>query len=638
MPNIIQSVLEGDFTLPRLLARNYQKYGDKHTALMKKDMGIWQESSWQDYYGKVKDLSLCLLSLGMQPGDKAAIIGDNDPEWWIAELAVLSGLGIAVGVYPDSVPSEVEYIINHSEARFIFARDQEQCDKIIAIKENLPKVVKVFYWDSKGMWHYKDELLCSFEVAARIGQEYQAANPTIFEENLEKGSTTDISVMCYTSGTTGLPKGVQMNTKAVLLGGLNLLHFSPFNRGDNYLAFLSPAWATEQVLGIASTLYFAAVTCFAEKTETIRTDMREIGPGMVFYGSRQWEAIVSEIEVGILDSTLIKRAFYRAFLPVGYKKAEALFAGKKAGLGWRLLYLLGDFLVFRQIRDYLGLSKLKLAITAGSYLGPDVTRFFRAIGVNICNVYGSTEAVTATVETPTQFKLGSAGKAAPGVEVKISDSGEILIKGDIVFKGYYKNPEATAESLIDGWYQTGDAGYIDEEGYLFYLERLKDMAFMKDGTTFAPTYIESRLKFSLYIKDVMVLGVDQEFIAVLIIVDFDTVGKWAEKQHIVYTTLADLSQKKEVYDLIKKETIEINKSLPEKSRIRRFVNLHKEFDADEGELTRTRKLRRKFMEERYDKIIRGIYNGEASVNLSIEVKYRDGRKSMMETDIIIMDV
>ncbi len=638
MANIIKTVLEGDFTLPRLLARNYQEHGDRHPALMKKDMGIWQEYSWKDYYKKVRDLSYCLLSLGIQPGDKAAIIGDNDPEWWIAELAILSSLGIAVGIYPDSVPSEVEYIINHSETRFIFARDQEQCDKILSIKEKLPQLVKVFYWDPKGMWHYEDEHLCSFETAAAIGQRYQHEHPGIFEENLEKSATSDIAVMCYTSGTTGLPKGVMMNTRAILLGGLNLLHFSPFSQGDNYLAFLSPAWATEQVLGIASTLYFAAVTCFAEKTETIRTDMREIGPGMVFYGSRQWETIVSEIEVGILDSTLVKRLFYRAFLPVGYRIAEAHYEGKKAGLGWRLLHLLGDLLVFRPIRDYLGLSRLKLAITAGSYLGPDVVKFFKAIGVDICNVYGSTEAVTATVETPSDFKLGSAGKAAPGVDVKISDSGEILIKGDIVFKGYYKNPEATASSLIDGWYQTGDAGYIDDDGYLFYLERLKDMALMLDGTTFAPTYIESRLKFSLYIKDIMVLGVEQDFIAVLVIIDFDTVGKWAEKQHITYTTLADLSQKTEVYDLIKREIVGINASLPEESRVRRFVNLHKEFDADEGELTRTRKLRRKFMEDRYEKIISGIYEGLSSVNLSIEVKYRDGRKGATQTDIEIVDV
>lgn len=638
MTDIIQTVLEGDYTLPRLLARNYREYGDQHPALMKKDMGIWQEYSWKDYYEKVRDLSLCLLSLGMKPGDKAAIIGDNDPEWWIAELAILSSLGIAVGIYPDSVPSELEYIVNHSETRFVFARDQEQCDKILSIQENLPQLVKVFYWDPKGMWHYTDDLLCSFEAASEIGRAYQSDHSGVFEENLQKSRTSDVSVMCYTSGTTGLPKGVMMNTRAILLGGLNLLHFSPFSRGDNYLAFLSPAWATEQVLGIASTLYFGAVTCFAEKTETIRTDMREIGPGMVFYGSRQWETIVSEIEVGILDSTFIKRLFYRAFLPVGYRVAEAHFNGKKAGPGWSLLHQLGDLLVFRRIRDYLGLSRLKLAITAGSYLGPDVVKFFKAIGVNICNVYGSTEAVTATVETPSDYKLGSAGKAAPGVEVKISDSGEILIRGDIVFKGYYKNQDATAGSLIDGWFQTGDAGYIDDDGYLFYLERLKDMAMMRDGTTFAPTYIESRLKFSLYIKDIMVLGVNQDFIAVLVIIDFDTVGKWAEKQHITYTTLADLSQKKEVYDLIKREIVSINDSLPEESRVKRFVNLHKEFDADEGELTRTRKLRRKFMEERYEKIINGIYDGASSVNLSIEVKYRDGRKGVTQTDIEIMDV
>lgn len=630
-------VMKGDLTLPRLLERNCRQWGESAPALLKKDMGIWQEYSWRDYYEKVKELSLCMMQLGIRPGDKVSIIGDNDPEWWIGEMAVLSCGAIAVGIYPDSTPSEVEYIVNHSQSRFIIAKDQEQCDKVLEVRESIPQLVKVFYWDPKGMWHYDDPILCEFEHAFEIGRDYEKEHPDAFIRSIESGKSEETCVLCYTSGTTGLPKGVAMSSRALLLGGLNLLQFCPFDRGDKYLAFLSPAWATEQVLGIASTLFFGAVTCFAEKAETIRSDMREIGPRMVFYGSRQWENIVSEIEVGILDSTMLKRLAYRTFLPIGYKLADAHYNGGKVGPLWKLLHRLGDLVVFRHIRDYLGLSKVTLAISAGSYLGPDVIKFFKALGLEIYNIYGSTEAVSATVETPKDFKLGSVGKAAPGVEIKIGEDDEILVKGAVVFPEYYQDPKSTAEKLENGWYHTGDAGYLDEEGYLFYLDRIKDMAVMKDGTKFSPTYIESRLKFSLYIKDVMVLGVDREYVALMVNIDYDTVGKWAEKQHLVYTTYADLSQKPEVYDLIAREIKGVNETLPEKTRIRRFVNLHKELDADEGELTRTRKLRRGFMEERYGAIMDAVYTGKSEVNVSIEVKYRDGRTSRTEMDIKIRD-
>ena len=311
---------------------------------------------------------------------------------------------------------------------------------------------------------------------------------------------------------------------------------------------------------------------------------------------------------------------------------------KKINILWRVFYKLGDWLVFRQIRDYLGLKKLRLAVTAGSYLGPSVIKFFRALGIPVFNIYGLTEAGSATIETPTDYKLGSAGKAAPGVEIKIDDDSEILIRGTTIFTGYYKDPETTAEKLKDGWFCTGDAGYIDEEGYFFYLDRVKEMAVMKNGTRFSPTYIESALKFSLYIKDAMVLGVGREHIAVLINVDFETVGKWAEKTHITYTTYTDLSQKREVYDLIQKEIEAVNQQLPEDNRIKRFVNLHKEFDPDEGELTRTRKIRRTFMEERYQQVIDAIYEDRSSINVSFEVKYRDGRKGKIETEIAMRSI
>jgi long-chain acyl-CoA synthetase len=640
MYNHLESFANVDLnlTLPKLLANNFREFGDRRIALRKKDFGIWQERTWKDYYEQVKYFSLCLIKTGLQGGDRVCIIGDNDPEWWIAELASQAGLAIPVGIFPDSIPSEVQYIADHSKCKFIIARDQEQCDKILDIKDKLPSLVKLFYWDPKGMWSYDDPILCSFEKALQIGMDYERDHVGLFEEILSKGRINDLAVLCYTSGTTGLPKAAMLSYRNMLLGGLNLLYHSPLASGDNYLAFLSPAWATEQVLGIAATLYFAATTCFAEKTDTLRTDMREIGPKMIFYGSRQWENIVSEIEVGMIDTSFLKRIFYRLFLPVGYKIADAYYDKKKARLFWRALYKLGDWLVFRKIRDYLGLSKLRLAITAGSYLGPAVIKYFRALNIIVYNIYGLTEAVSATTETPACYKLGSAGKAAPGVQIKISEGGEVLIRGENIFLGYYKDPGTTNEKLVDGWFRTGDAGYIDEEGYFFYLDRVKDMAVMRNGTRFSPTYIESALKFSLYIKDSMVLGIGQEYIAVVINIDFDTVGKWAEKRHIVYTTYADLSQKKEVYDLIQNEIQNVNKNLPENNRVKRFVNLHKEFDPDEGELTRTRKIRRKFMEERYRQIIDAIYAELTNIRVTVDVKYRDGRKGKIETDIGIRNI
>jgi long-chain acyl-CoA synthetase len=622
-------------TIPKLLQNRAFKYGHHQIAMRKKDYGIWNEYTWQDVYEHVKNIAYGLLSLGFEKGDKITMIGDNDPEWFWAEWAAQSLGGAAVGVYIDCIPSEVKYYIEHSDSTFVFARDQEQVDKILEIHGQLPKLKKVIYWDPRGLWFYDTSKAMNIKVLEDLGQGYAKDHPDLFEKFLSQGKEDDIAVFCYTSGTTGLPKGAMLSHRNLFYAVEVLKQYNQFLPMENYLSYISPAWLTEQILGLCGGVLIPLVLHFPEKPETVQVDIRDIAPHIIFYGARLWESLASTIQVKITDSTPLKIFFYNLALRISHKKLEAKEKGEKISFLLEILRRLADFIVFRPLRDRIGFTKNKVGYTAGAAISPDMMRLFHAIGINIKNLYGTTEASLISLHRDDDIRYETIGIPFKGCEVKISQEGEILVKSAGVFVGYYKNPEETARVLKDGYYYTRDAGLFDR-GHLVYLDRVDEMIELSDGKKFSPQYTEIRLRFSPYVRDVMVFGgEDKPFVSAILNIDYDNVGKWAERRKMTYTTYIDLSQKKEVRELLKGIVENVNSVLPEHARIKAFVSLHKEFDADEAELTRTRKLKRKPIEERYKEILAGIYEEKESIKVESQVAYRDGRVGMVRTEIIV---
>jgi len=626
-------------TLPKLLKQNYDKYGDKKVAMRVKEFGIWQIYTWKDYYEKVKYFSLGLISLGLERGDKVSILGENKPEWYWAELATQAAGGVVVGVFTDCMPVEVKYFVEHSDSKIVIAHDQEQVDKLLQIKDELPLLKKVIYWDPKGVWNYDDPILMSFDEVIHLGKEYEKLHPGLFEANLERGSGEDVAVFCYTSGTTGLPKGAMLRHSAAIQAGEAWWNVDRWREDEQYVSFLPPAWITEQGLGIAGSLVSGMEVSFPEEPETVQENIREIGAQVLFWGPRNWESVNRLIQAKIIDTTPFNRFLYHLFLPVGYKYTDIQVARKKPGLFWRLLHFLAHWMVFRDLKDKVGLSKIRMAYTAAAPISPDVIRFFRAIGVNIKQLYGSSEGGLATLHRDDDVRPETSGPVMPGVEIRLSDDGEIIVKGENLFSGYYKSPEATAEKLKNGWYYTGDFGHITDDGHLIVMDRMNDLRELSGGRKFSPQYAEIRLRFSPYIKDVLTIGGgDKDYVVCIINIELDNVGRWAEARRIPYTTFTDLSQKPEVIELIRKDIERINKNLPEWARIKKFANLHREFDADEAELTRTRKIKRTFVEERYKELIDALYSGASEMAVEAPITYRDGRKGTITTAIKINSV
>ncbi len=622
-------------TLPKCLLARMQQYGDDKVAMRQKDLGIWREITWQESYQRVRRFALGMVSQGLQRGDKVCIIGDNDPQYFWAQLAVQAAGGVAVGIFTDSVPREIQYVVDHSDATFVLAKDQEQCDKLLEIREQVPGVQRVIYWEDKGLWNYDEPWLISFEEVEALGKAVDQDQPQLFEELVAEGKGDDLAIFCYTSGTTGLPKGVMIDHSNLIAGCDLTINVDPRTDTDDYLSFLPPAWITENVLGLTMHLRTGMIVNFPEAPETVQENIREIAPQALLFSARLWENLVAMVQMRMSDSSLINRLLYRLFMPVGYKVAQMRFErSERVSPPWRLLYTLGELAVFHPLRDKLGLVNIKSAYSSGAALSPDVVRFFRAIGVAIKNLFGSTEAQVHTLHIGDDIRFETVGVPLPGMEVIIADDGEILVRGPTMFRGYYKDPETTAEKLKDGWFHTGDAGHIDEDGHLIYLDRVKDLLELAGGERFSPQYIEGQLKFSPYVRDAMAIGgADKEYVTAIINIDFDNVGRWAEGRGLAYTTFVDLSQKPEAYDLIRADVERVNRTLPPPARVQKFVLLHKEFDPDEAELTRTRKLRRAYMEDRYNLMIDTMYGGGQEVSVQAEVKYRDGRTGVVETSV-----
>ena len=621
-----------DDTFPKLLLRNAARFGAR-TALREKRLGIWHPTSWAQHLADVRDLSLGLVSLGVGRGDKVAILGDNRPFWICAELAAQSAGAAAVGIYQDSNLNEVAYVIDHCDAKVVVAEDQEQVDKILTMIDKLPKVKAVLFDDPRGLRSYQHPLLKSLESVRAAGR---AMDPATFASNVAAGGGEDLAVICYTSGTTGFPKGAMLSYRNLLSMALALHQVDPRRESDEFVSFLPLAWIGEQMMSIATALAICFTINFPEEPQTAAENIREIGPHILFGPPRFWENLTSMVQVKIMDTTRFKRFMYQRWMPVGYKLAALRFEGKTPSAGWRFLHWLGWIFLFRALKDRLGVSRLRSASTGGAALGPDVFRFFHAIGVPLRQIYGQTEiSGISCIHRGDAIRFHTVGKPIPGTEVRISESGEILSKSRAVFMGYYKNEEATHEVLQDSWLRSGDAGYFSEEGQLVVIDRIKDVLRLADGTQFSPQFIENRLKFSPYIKEAVAIGKDRPFLTALICIDRETTGKWAEARKLSYTTYTDLSGKPAVYDLIQREIDTVNETLPKAARIRKFVLLYKELDADDEELTRTRKVRRAFVEKRYEGIIAALYGEEQHIAIDTTIRFQDGKTARIQADLAV---
>ena len=625
-------------TFPKLLAEQRRLRSSK-IAMRRKDRGIWKEYTWQYYYDKVKYFSLGLISIGLKRGDKVSILGENEPEWYWADLAIQAAGGIVIGIFTDCMPNEVQYYAGFSDSKFILAHDQEQVDKVLEVIKNLPLIEKVIYWDPKGLWFYNQPFLISFDQIIELGQEYEKTHPHEFEDNIQKGAGDDVALILFTSGTTGLPKGAMVSYNNILKVAKHVQPVDPNFETDNYLSAISPAWITEHS-SMASHLLVGMPVSFPEDPETVQQDLREIGPQIVFFAARQLEAMARIIQAKMADSGLLKKTAFNLFLPIGYKHCENKLACKESGIWLKIFYALGDLIVFRNLRDKFGILHARKAYSGGAALSPDIIKFFRAMGLNLRVGYGSSEGgVSICGQLEGEIKLETAGRPWGSVEVRLTDDNELLVRSPGVFKGYYKNPDATAKAIINGWYQSGDFCHIDEDGHVVVMGRMNDVRGLATGKKFSPDYTEIRLRFSPYIKDALVFGRETEsYVTAIINIEKETVGRWAESKHIAYTTFSDLSQKSEVLDLITQELKKINSSLPEHARIRKFVSLNKEFDPDESELTRTRKLRRAFVEQKFKEIIDGMYNGDSEIKQISEITYRDGKKGRVETFIKVCNL
>ena len=636
-------MIEPDETLTKLWLSRVKSYrGTDKVAVRQKDFGIWQSFSWDEEYRQVREFCLGLVESGLQRGDRVAIIGDNDREYLWATLAVISAGATVVGLFTDVTPPEVAYVVGHSDATFVLAGDQEQCDKLLEVRDELPLVKKVIYWDNRGMWSYDDPWLIEFGDVQGMWEDSRDGADSEFEAMIQLGQARDAAMYCYTSGTTGVPKGAVLSHSNFIYAVRAFGEIDPRYDTDNYVSFLPLAWIAGAALDISPHAIDGVILNFTESPETVRENIREIAPDSLLYNSRLWETLVATIRARILDSGWLNRTLYDLFLPIGYRAAEFEFQHRDVPLWWRALRWVGIRVVFKPLLSQFGLHKARDAYTTGAALSPDVIRFFRALGLPLRQIYGSTELTGgALVHRRDDVKFASVGETIPETHCAISAEGEILLSGPGLFQGYHKDSNQTnvaiyVDSQKTSWFRTGDAGHIDEDNHLIYLDRLKDMIELGGGDKYSPQFIEGRLKFSPYISHALTLGDNRhEYVAAIITVDFENVGRWAEKQGVPFTTLTDLSQKPEVYELIRKDVEEVNRTLPNTGRVRKFVLLHKEFDPDEGEMTRTRKLRRGFLFERYSEVIESLYSGEIELQISDVVKYQDGREGIIESTLRI---
>jgi long-chain acyl-CoA synthetase len=631
-------------TFPKLLLHNAEVRGAR-PAYREKEFGIWRTWTWREVRDEVRAIACGLAARGLKPGDKLAIVGDNRPElYW--SFAVAQCLGaVPVPVYQDSVADEMGYVLAHAEARFAIAEDQEQVDKLLAVRDRCPKLERVFYEDPRGLRNYRDACLESLAEAARAGRAFDAANPRFFDDCVGRVRPDDVCVILYTSGTTGQPKGVVLTHRNKIETARNSIAFEGLTEREDIMSYLPMAWVGDHTFSYAQ--HFVAGFCVncPESGATVMADLREIGPTYFFAPPRIWETILTNLSIRIEDAGSLKRALYRGFMTHAKRVGPRIMDRKPVSPVDRLVYWLGEALVYGPLKNALGLSRVRLAYTAGEAVGPDIFDFYRSIGLRIKQLYGMTETCVPTFIQPNErVKPDTVGVPVPGVEARIAESGEILIRAPGVLVGYYRNEEATrATKTADGWVRTGDAGFFDGDGQLKIIDRARDVGRLADGTLFAPKYIENKLKFFAYIREAVAFGAERAFVAAFVNIDLQAVGHWAERRGIAYGSYQELAAKPEVYDLIAGCVARVNADLAADrdlagSQIGRFLILHKELDADDGELTRTRKVRRAACAERYRSLIEALYSGASRARIESNVTFEDGRTGTMRADLAIRDV
>jgi long-chain acyl-CoA synthetase len=623
-------------TLPQLLRRNAGTMATR-PAMREKDLGIWQPYSWRRYWEEARDFAAGLAAHGFKAGDKLAVIGENRPRLYFAQLSAMCLGGVAVPAYQDAIASELAFVLDHAEVSVVVAEDQEQVDKVLSLKDRLPHLKLVVYDDPRGLAEYDDPLLQSFEAVQEAGRR---AGFSVVEAAVDAGKPGDVCLFSYTSGTTSRPKGVMLSHANLLSAAEALATAEDIRAGDDHLAYLPMAWIGNSLLSIALHLHVGFACNYPEKPETLLRDLRELGPTIALAPPRFWENTLTAVQVRATDASRLKRGLFNLFRRIAERAETSRAAGKPVSPGLRLGAAIGEVVVYGPLRDQLGLRRARWVYTGGAPLGADTFRFFRAFGVNLKQVYGATElSGLCSAQADGDVDPDTVGRAFAGTELRIGESGEVQARSGAVFQGYYKQPEATAAAMTeDGWLRTGDAGFIDRRGHLVIIDRARDVGKLADGSAYAPQFVENKLKFSPYIGEAVAFGDTRPFVAAIVAIDPTTVGNWAERQNLAYTSFQDLCARPEVAGLIREEIRKTNAMLPEAVQIRRFLVLNKEFDADDDEITRTRKIRRGFVAEKYAVVVEALYGGRREVELSAEITYEDGRKAMLRSNLAIADV
>jgi long-chain acyl-CoA synthetase len=614
-----------------------------HPATREKDLGIWQTWTWREVADEVRAIACGLASLGFGPGMHLAIVGDNRPRlyWSITAAQVLRG--VPVPMYQDAPAAEFAYVLNDAEVAYAIVEDQEQVDKLIEAKPSVPTLAHVVYDDPRGLRDY--EGVTSYEDLVARGRAYDAAHPGFFDAALAAVRPEDIGIMLYTSGTTGRPKGVRQSHRAFIAAAEGSVAFDKLTPDDSILSYLPMAWVGDHLFSYAQWVVAGFTINCPESGDTVMTDLREIGPTYYFAPPRVFENLLTQLTIRMEDASALKRWLYRRCLDVARRCGAAILDGRPVPLVERIKYAIGNALIYAPLRNVLGMSRVRVAYTAGAAIGPDLFRFYRSIGINLKQFYGSTETCAYVCLQPDgAVKLDTVGLPAPSVEVKVADDGEVIVRGPVLLAEYYKRPDATAESIdAAGYFHTGDAGYFGDDGQLRIIDRAKDVGKLADGSLYAPNFIENKLKFFPYIKEAVAFGAGREYVCAFLNIDMGSVGDWAERRNLAYSGYTDLAAKPEVRALMRECVEKVNAELAADpklaaTQVRRFLVLHKELDPDDDELTRTRKVRRGFIADKYRVLVDALYGGKRTEHIETEVKFEDGRRGVVAADLVIEDV